>query len=206
MATTKRTATKSAEKSVVSLKPIEVKTAMFTIEGLSPLIQHKWSEKALRMIREKKAGKKTKTREVCDPAVEAQDATYFTASGQYGVPVGALMKCIIGAAHKDIGVEKTLVRKSVFIKCDDPNKVLVMDCDEPKVREDYVRVGGQSADLRYRPEFTDWAVTFEVTYEANSITLTDLANLIERAGFSIGLCEWRPEKGGEFGRFQLRRD
>lgn len=206
MATNKKAAPKSTEKNVVSLKPIEVKTVMFTIEGLTPLIQHKWSEKAIRMIREKKGGKQTKTRGVCDPAVEAQDATYFTASGQYGIPVGAMMKCIVGAAHKDIGIDKVLVRKSVFIKCDDPNKVLVMDCDEPKIREDYVRVGISKADLRYRPEFTNWSVTFEVTYEANSITLADLANLIERAGFSIGLCEWRPEKGGEFGRFQLRRD
>ena len=43
----------------VKLKPIDIKNISFTIRGLSPLIQHKWSYKALRQIREKQAGKKT---------------------------------------------------------------------------------------------------------------------------------------------------
>lgn len=189
----------------VTLKPIKRETAQFTIEGTSPLIQHRWSEKARQMIREKKAGKKTKTREICDPVAEAANAAYVTADGRHGIPVTALKNSIIGAAHKDIGIEKTLVRKSLFILCPDPNGVLPMETPGYEVREDCVRVGAGSADLRYRPEFREWSVTFEIEYEASTITLEDMANLIERAGFSVGINEWRPEKGGEFGRFQLRR-
>jgi hypothetical protein len=31
----------------------------------------------------------------------------------------------------------------------------------------------------------------------------DVLALVDRAGFGVGICEWRPEKGGEFGRFEI---
>lgn len=187
----------------VKLKPIDVKNISFTIRGLSPLIQHKWSEKALRQIREKQAGKKTKTREARNPEEEAEAATYFTEGGSYGIPLEAIKKSIINAAHKDIGIEKTLVRKSLFIKSEDPNNILPMECDDPILREDQVRVGMGSADLRYRPEFRNWSVRVDATVDAGNLTVEDLINLVNRAGFGVGLHEWRPEKGGEFGRFEV---
>lgn len=184
------------------LSPIKENTLRFTIEGRTSLIQHNWSEKAKKQMRDKHAGKKTKTREVRDPEAEGEAATYYTTDGKYGIPVKGLKACIIGAAHKDLGIEKTLVRKALFIPCNDANDVLAMECDPPVLREDYVRVG-QSTDLRYRPEFHKWAVTFNLEYDAELLTVDDIANLINRAGFGVGLCEWRPEKGGENGRFKL---
>ncbi len=184
------------------VNPVKEQTLTFTIEGRSSLIQHKWSEKAKEQMRAKHAGKKTKNREVRDPVKEGQDATYYTVNGLYGIPVKALKASIIGAAHKDLGIEKTLVRKALFIPCDDGNDILPMECSEPILREDYVRVG-QSTDLRYRPEFHKWSVTFDLEYDADLLTVDDIANLINRAGFGVGLCEWRPEKGGENGRFKL---
>ncbi len=184
------------------INPIREHALKFTIEGRSTLIQHKWSEKAKEQMRAKHAGKKTKTREVRDPEAEGRDATYLTTDGKYGIPVKGLKACIIGAAHKDLGIEKTLVRKALFIPCADANDVLPMKCEDPILREDYVRVG-QSTDLRYRPEFHKWSVDFDVEFDADLLTVGDIANLINRAGFGVGLCEWRPEKGGENGRFRL---
>lgn len=188
----------------VTLKPINVKTLLVTIEGMTPLIQHQWDEKNKELIRQKQAGKKTKSREVRDPEAEAQAAMYVTEDGQPGISVSALAKCIVGAAHKDIGIEKTLVRKSLFIVCNDRNKVLPMECSEPRIREDTVRVGQGGADLRYRPEFETWACTFEVQFNADMLTPADIFNLINLAGFGVGINEWRPEKGGEYGRFRVK--
>lgn len=187
----------------INLKPIQSNRITFTIRGISPLIQHAWSEKALRQIREKQAGKKTKAREVRNPEQEALDAAYFTDSGAHGIPAMAFKSSLITAAHKDIGIEKTLLRKALFVNCKDKNGVLEMKCEEPIVREDCVRVGAGSADLRYRPEFADWSVDIEIIFDGELLKPDDIINLVNRAGFGCGIGEWRPEKGGEFGRFEI---
>lgn len=186
---------------VVHLRPLHTQKLHLVVEGTSPLIMHKWTEKALGEMRAKHAGKKTKNREVRDPEQEAKDAMYVTDDGKPGIPLTALKSAIISAAHKDIGIEKTLVRKALFLKGGGENMVLPLsEFSQPKFREDYVRVG-MSTDLRYRTQFDFWKVELLIEYDADLLQPTDIVNLVNRAGFGIGICEWRPEKGGEFGRF-----
>jgi hypothetical protein len=188
----------------VKLTPIRKMLVGLRIVGTTPLIQHRWGTKALQMIRDKQGGKKTKVREVRDPEFEGREAMYVTADGKSGVPAMALKSAIIGAAHKDIGIEKTLVRKGLFLKSG-PDMILPMECSEPQIREDPVRVGQGSADLRYRPFFEQWAVVIECVIDADLLQVSDLVNLIDRAGFGVGIGEMRPEKGGEYGRFEVDR-
>lgn len=190
----------------INLKEIAIKKVKFTITGKTPMIQHQWSEKAQREMREKHAGKKTKVREARNPEKEFQDACYLTDEGEFGFPLMAFKNSLITAAHKDIGIEKTLVRKALFMVCKDSGLIAKMECNEPIMREDTVRVGAGSADLRYRPEFRNWSAEITVELDAALLTLEDLANLINRAGFGVGIGEWRPEKGGEYGRYELSRD
>jgi hypothetical protein len=204
---TKKTATTNAIKDdgPIKLAPIQKLRVSMRIVGKSPLIQHQWGQKAIGMMRDKHAGKKTKTRDVRDPEAEGREAMYLTDDGKPGVPAMAIKSAVIGAAHKDSGVEKTLVRKALFIECNDSGKVLPMDCDEPEIREDTVRVGQGSADLRYRPYFHRWAVDITWEVDGELLRVEDLLNLIDRAGFGVGIGEWRPEKGGEYGRFEVDR-
>jgi hypothetical protein len=189
---------------VVNLKPINVQRMQITIEGTSPLIMHQWSEKAKRQMREKGTGKKTKEREVRNPEAESRAATYMMKDGKYGVPLLALKSAIITAAHKDLGIEKTLVRKALFIRGNTAELMLPMVCSKPTIREDFVRVGNNAADIRYRPHFEEWSVAIDIEYDADLLQPGDIVNLINRAGFGVGICEWRPENGGEFGRFRVR--
>jgi hypothetical protein len=188
----------------INLKPIARRKMTFAIRGTSPLIMHQWSEKAKREMREKQQeGKKTKAREKRVPADEAKAATYTTDDGQIGIPGMAFKSALVTAAHKDIGIEKTLVRKALFLVTDDPNKVLPIHCSEPTVREDMVRVGMGSADLRYRPEFVEWSCPITLEVDSELLQRDDILALVDRAGFGVGICEWRPEKGGEYGRFEI---
>ena len=192
----------------ISLKPIARAKMTFGIRSTSPLIMHQWSEKAKSMMRDKQQeGKKTKERELRKPLEEAEAATYRTDSGDVGIPAMALKASIVTAAHKDIGIEKTLVRKALFLICQDRNLVIPFtECEEPIVREDMVRVGMGSADLRYRPEFKFWKATVEFEVDAELLQDKDILALVGRAGFGVGVCEWRPEKGGEFGRYEIDPD
>lgn len=194
------------QKTEVSIKPIRRKIIQCRIIGVSPLIQHNWAEKAKQMMRDKHAGKKSKNREKRDPEQEGKDAAYYTKDGGFGVPAMAIKSAMISAAHKDIGLDKTLVRKALFIHPSTPNAIISMESDEPVIVEDNVRVGAGSADLRYRPYFDKWAVTMEWEIDAELLQTADLMTLIDRAGFGIGIGERRPEKGGEFGRFRIDPD
>jgi hypothetical protein len=42
-----------------------------------------------------------------------------------------------------------------------------------------------------------------VRYNANVITLEQLTHLFSQAGFSVGLAEWRVEKNGDKGMFEI---
>jgi hypothetical protein len=72
---------------------------------------------------------------------------------------------------------------------------------EPIQREDVVRVGNGGTDLRYRPQFTEWSTTLEVTYVKSMLTRESVLSLIEAGGLGVGVGEWRPEKRGDMGTF-----
>jgi hypothetical protein len=193
-----------AQNQTIQLRPIAKEHMAVRIRGLTPLVMHQWDEKVRKLIRDKHAGKKTRDRSVRNPEAECDAATYKLADGSPGLPLTAIKSAMLSAAHKDIGITKTLVSKSVFIKGDE-GLMLRLETTGAKMREDVVRVGMGGTDLRYRPEFVDWAVLLRIEYDAEWITPEIIVNLLERAGFGIGVGENRPEKGGEWGRFEVDR-
>src|SRR3546814_12646621 len=65
---------------------------------------------------------------------------------------------------------------------------------EPRPREDMVRVGMGTADIRYRPEFPEWSILAAIKFNASVISAEQIANLLSTAGFAIGIGEWRPDR------------
>ena len=187
----------------IQVQPISVALITIGIRGTSPLIQHQWSEKAKRQLRMTAAERRKEPKVARDRDAEATAAAYTTADGAFGIPLLAFKTALISAAHKDIGLEKTMVRKSLFIHDADGSGVLHMERDDPIIREDMVRVGAGSADMRYRPEFRNWRASITMEVDIEKLDEKNIVNLVNRAGFGVGICEWRPEKGGEFGRFEI---
>jgi len=78
-----------------------------------------------------------------------------------------------------------------------------IDGDAPVMREDMVRIGMGTADLRYRGEFRQWRTTFKVAFNAGVMSAEQVINAFNVAGFGVGVGEWRPEKDGQNGRFHV---
>lgn len=72
------------------------------------------------------------------------------------------------------------------------------------MREDMVRIAMGTADVRHRAEFLEWEVTVPVTYNASIISLEQLVNLFNIAGFGVGVGEWRPERNGINGTWLVK--
>jgi len=186
------------------MKEIQQARVTFGIVGMSPLIQHAWSEKALKTMRMTAQERKKVQKVARDPETEAANACHKTDSGEFGIPLTAFKAALIGAAHKDFGLEKTLLRKSFFIPCTDSGGIVPIETNgDYVIREDMVRIGQNQTDIRYRPMFTEWKVKIEAVIDSELLKPEDVVNLVNRAGFSVGIGEWRPEKGGEFGRFKI---
>lgn len=56
--------------------------------------------------------------------------------------------------------------------------------------------------MRYRPMFKDWALQFHIESE-DEIPAEAIKEALEIAGKYVGIGDWRPEKKGKFGKFQV---
>jgi hypothetical protein len=196
----------------IEITKIASETMIVPIKGTAPLIVHNFSEKSKRQMLDAQQGKK-KVKEVRDPQAEYEAAFYRIANedngDEYGFPVTAFKAATIGAARfYDKSVTMTSLRQFMFmhglLTKADPQQ-LVKIIGEPSFREDVVRLGGpsRSADLRYRPEFRDWSAELKVTYVTSSLSRDSVLSLIDAGGLGIGVGEWRPEKRGEFGTYEI---
>ena len=182
--------------------------SQFKVKGLSPLISHKWSEKAKKEMLDKQMKKKLTAKQAKNPQAEFESSLYLLSNGKhpkgpYGFPAVAFKAAAVRAAKQLDGMNMTDARGLFYIEPDDGELVQIHTPEPPEMREDMVRLNGKSADIRYRGSFVNWSVTLNVRYNADVVSQEQLLNLFELAGFSCGVGEWRMEKGGTFGTFTL---
>jgi hypothetical protein len=62
----------------------------------------------------------------------------------------------------------------------------------------------RTPDIRTRCIVPHWAATIHVHFASSIIKTTSIVNLLTQAGLTIGVGDWRPEKGsGTFGQFDI---
>jgi hypothetical protein len=193
------TAPKTAQngQGVIMAKP-DIKITTIPIVGLSPLICHAWSAKAIKMMLDKQTKQAKTGRAAKDPEQDYKDSLYNLPEGGYGFPASAFKKAAVRAGTYTDD-KMTYLRGAFYVQGD-----MVTIDGTPQPREDMVRVGMGTADIRYRAEFPDWSADLRVEYNARAISLDQVANLFSVAGFSVGVGDWRPEKDGSYGRFAVR--
>lgn len=177
------------------------------VEGV-PLVEHKFSEKALRQMADKQQHKATGPRQAKDPAECYRGAMHLMPKAKatddhpdIGFPAGGFRKAMI-AAGPMVGIKRPTIMGAVFVIADAAGLVRI-DYKDVRMREDTVRNESGVADIRYRPEFMGWWAEVTVEYDESLISAEQVINLMARAGCSIGIGEGRPEKKGEWGRWEV---
>ena len=154
----------------------------------------------------------------------------YLPDAHFGFPVTGIKQAAISAAYRlGWSKDKTSLKGVFFIKPDadgyysgdlridyDKKKIDIVpnvyrreqlveihsDC--PMLREDMVRVGMGSADIRYRGEFNNWYADLQIEYNNNGQhSLEQILNIINAGGAVCGIGEWRPEKDGQYGMFHV---
>ena len=214
-------ATKKTE--VIEIRPIEIKKETVRVVGDTPLIMHAWSEKAKRMMLEAQMGiAKGKKKEVKNPADDFIRSMYWLtpmpedgtmesfeeaiANGaRFGFPVTAFKQAAISAAYRMGWAKDKMSMRGAFYIDSDENGMIEIHSDTPEMREDMVKVGMGTADIRYRGEFKNWYADLTISYNANGqYSLENIVNIINAGGYVCGVGEWRPERDGQNGMFHVQ--
>ena len=217
MAATKKNA------GILEIRPLQIEKVKIHIVGDSPLIMSKWSEKAKHMMLEAQMGlSKGKKKEAKNPVEDFIRSMYWLdgampedmtedgfkaaieAGARFGFPVTGFKQAAISSAYR-MGwtKDKVSLRGAFFIEADEDGLVPI-ESDTPIMREDMVRIGMGTADIRYRGEFRNWSADLNISYNSNGqYSLENIVNIINAGGYVCGLGEWRPEKDGQFGMFHV---
>jgi len=226
MANTKKTT------EVITIQPVEKVTAEITIVGETPLIVHAWSEKAKKEMLDAQQGKskgKKKdfknpvadfirsmywldgTPEIPEGATEEECEEIFNKAiengARFGFPAVAIKKAAVSAAYRQgLTKDKVSANGSFWLTgIEDPEFVVIESGEPPVMREDMVKIGMGTADLRYRGEFKNWKCKCKISYlKDGPFSLENIISMINLGGFSCGLGEWRTEKGGVSGAFRVQ--
>ena len=215
MATTKKT-------ELLEIQPLNIQTSTIRIVGTTPLIMHAWSEKAKREMLDKQMKvTKTKGREAKNPVEDFIRSMYWltpmpedmTEAGfheaiengaRFGFPVTAFKQASISAAYRMGWTKDKMSLRGAFFIDGDENQMIEIHSDPPIAREDMVKVGMGTADIRYRGEFRNWYADLNISFNANGqYTFEQIVNIINAGGYVCGVGEWRPERDGQYGMYQV---
>lgn len=199
----------------IILPELRIGTLALTLIGDSPLVVHAWSLKAKRQMLDKQLKRAKAGREAKDPEQDFRDSLYVLPDGGYGFPSIAFKDAAVTAVTSVSGVTKVSARQAFHVQGEDvdisgafegvkmrANLARILG-DKPRMREDMVRVGMGTADLRYRGEFWPWSAKVVVRFNENALSPEQIVNLFSTAGFAVGVGEWRPERDGAMGMFHV---
>ena len=202
----------------IELPALQIGLMEVTLIGDSPLIVHAWSHKAKREMLDKQMKKAKGAKEAKDPKADYEASMYRLADGGYGFPSVGFKTAAVTAGTSVAGLTKIAARQAFHVLGEDVdvkgafegsvsrvNLARIEGC-EPHMREDMVRVGMGTADLRYRAEFPEWRAEVLVRFNEGVLSGEQILNLMNTAGFAVGIGEWRPEKDGSYGMFHVASD
>lgn len=206
-------ATKKTDETVVAVEIPAIAIEHFSLKlvGDSPLITHAWSEKAKKMILDKHMKKATTGKDAKDPYQDFCDSMYWltdkpekptpedVAKASFGFPVTAFKAAAVDAGYQQGVIDKKTTARGAFHI--DGEFAVIEGTPEP--REDMVRIGMGTADIRYRAEFKQWSTVLNIRYNPRAMSKEQIINLFNIGGFANGVGEWRPSKDGAYGTFHV---
>lgn len=188
-----------AEKSI-EIPAIRLQQTIVSIVGQTPLLTNRFSEKSLDQIERKQQHSAKGPKEARDPSADFLAAMHVIEPGVYGFPAAGIKKALVAAGGRFGGEKMTHLRGVINIPVD----LVPIEGSAPTMRSDPVRLkAGGGFTVAYRPQFWPWAMRVPVVFNASIISESQIYNLCQIAGFSIGLGSWRPESSGTFGQFAL---
>jgi len=174
----------------------------FEIKGRS-YIQNAFSQKAIEEMLRKHMGL-TVQKEKKNPRQVIERAIIRNIEGAVCCPPVAVKCAMLSASSslKTFERKKTQLKTSLFVV----GSSIPLTFEKMVPRMDMVRTSGmtRTPDVRFRPNFINWSARLLIQYSDTLLQPQSIADLLYRAG-DVGVGEWRPEKNGTHGTFEIAR-
>jgi len=203
------------DKQELDIEPLDIRIAQFEIEGITPMLLQCLSMKSQLQLEEGRAGTKKKKIDYGTSEDQAKDSIsgYLVGGGfakpwtksKIAVPNSWIKKMLINVAGRHVDALKLNTAGGVFQVMETS---VAVKHHGISIHQGWVKVppGPKGSPvLRSRGMLEKWSMSFSVRYNAGMIDPNALAVIIETAGFANGLGDFRPQKDGPHGQFQIKR-
>lgn len=201
----------------INLPEMKLEQHKLYLIGSSPLMVHAFPEKERKAMLDKNMKIATGGRDARDPHAEYDAAMYILPDGRHGFPAVAFKAAAVTACTSLSDVTKVAARQAFRVAGLPMNAPGVLSgsfvrtalvplvTPGPVMREDVVRLSGPSrtATMRYRPEYPVWGVILDVVLNPQVVSIGQLATMFQAAGHGVGIGEYRPERDGDCGTFDI---
>lgn len=191
----------------IQIQQITMKEIHFMLLGKTPLIMNRFNQKAWQELlmpspRGNRAGREQTLKH--NPSEEFRGAMYKNrnpdAPALIHMPNRAFHKAIASAALDLPGATKAKIERLTQMPEINVDLFGVPHLFCAMVRNSDIN---RTPDVRTRPIFPQWACRVTMTYVKDILTEQSIANLMGAAGMLIGIGDWRGERGGSYGKFEL---
>jgi len=198
---------KKAELTTVIFDEIKTRRVIAHIVGTSPLIMHRFAFKAWQELLcpspRKNAAERAQTLKH-NPLEEYRGCFYRNrnpnAPALFHLPNGMPHQSIAAAALDIPGTTRAAMERWTQVVDINIDLYGVPQLFMAMVRNSDMN---RTPDVRTRPIFPRWACKLEIEYKQNPLTDQNVLNLIAAAGLIVGFGDWRPQKGGPYGKYRL---
>lgn len=185
-----------------------MKTIEVQIRGDSPLLMHRFGEEAQGDVQKKTRAVNIKNE---TPRDAAEKVVYRNSSGDLYFPSAAIARLLreAGGSHKQRGSRKSLkfVIPAAVRMADDTIQIVGPDgkpVTDYEVDSRPVTIPATKGRvMRHRPRLDEWGAKFRLVVNDEIIDVETVQQLLTEGGQRNGIGDFRPEKGGPFGCFQI---
>lgn len=176
-----------------------MKAVQVTIKGVTPLLMHRFPMIGADDTSKSRTG-------VPDWKLEGEVSLYRDELGQIYQPASHI-EGALKIASKTLKVPgkrgatySKLVGSALSVNPDAiPHKLTKYTIDARPVVIQRARI------IRYRPMFEQWELSFEIIIGDDQLPVEVVKQALDHAGLYVGIGDFRPGRGGKFGKFMVTK-
>jgi hypothetical protein len=192
-----------AKEEKVNLKKLEIGVIKVKVIGDSPYLPEPMDMAVLEKYNKIKS-KQNYTKDDISEEEKVKAKFYYTEDEKLGIPTRAFYNSMIRASSYLFDIKQggmRNIKEGVTIKGD----IIPLNFKKQSVVTHWGRTSGMKGSPRkiMRNQFEDWSVELTIEYNKNNLSAEQIINVINWAGFHIGVGGFRKEKTGNYGAFHI---